>query len=201
MRWENLFDDLENQLERELDSEIRDQLRDEERQRHASSSLRERLALLAPPRASAPSEGVRVELRHCGEARLELVTVGKDWIACRVIDSACLHGSALVPLVAIVRLSLTRAQLATSLERDFFSSSTSPLTDRIGLSFVLRDLARRRRQVVLHSHGEPRHGTLDRVAADHLDLAEHREDRARRPSAVTAITLIPLADIGAIELR
>jgi hypothetical protein len=201
MRWENLFDDLEHQLERELDAELRDQLREEERQRHAHSSLRERLLVLAPPRAPHPAEGIRVHLRHCGEVLLEPVTVGKDWMACRAHESARLRGSVLVPLGAILSLSLTPTQLAASLDRDLFAPSASSLTDRIGFGFVLRDLARRRRQVVVHASGQPRHGTLDRVATDHLDLAEHREDEARRTSAVSVVTLIPLADLAAIELR
>ncbi|MET1017293.1 MAG: hypothetical protein ABWX76_10775, partial [Leifsonia flava] len=77
------------------------------------------------------------------------------------------------------------------------------LTDRIGVSFVLRDLCRRRVYVQLHCrstspaiHG----GTLDRVAGDHVDLAVHEPGAPRRERNVSHQRLVPIREIAVIVL-
>ena len=62
---------------------------------------------------------------------------------------------------------------------------------RLGLRPVLRALARRRVYVRLASADVPEvAGTLDAVAADHLELAEHPADRPRRSAEVQAVSLV-----------
>jgi hypothetical protein len=67
--------------------------------------------------------------------------------------------------------------------------------------FILRDLARRRVPVVLSTRGgDDVHGTIDRAAADHLDLAVHDPETARRADAVRGFRIIPFAAVIAARL-
>ena len=42
-------------------------------------------------------------------------------------------------------------------------------------------------------------GTIDRVGADHLDLAEHGRGELRRAAAVRQVRLVPLAALVAVR--
>jgi hypothetical protein len=99
----------------------------------------------------------------------------------------------IVPLAAIAAVLPTRAQLETSVAP--VAGSATRLADRIGLSFVLRDLSRRRTPVHLTTDDGRLHGTLDRVARDHLDMALHESGSARRESEVRGYRIIPLERI------
>ena len=70
-----------------------------------------------------------------------------------------------------------------------------------GLAIALRELARRRAVVELALVGDRPAGTIDRVGADHLDLAVHALEQPRRPAAVAAIRLVPLAAIDHLRWR
>jgi hypothetical protein len=71
----------------------------------------------------------------------------------------------------------------------------SSLAARLGLAFVLRDLCRRRTPVRVSTIAEQLHGTIDRVGRDHLDLAEHDPDVARRDIAVHTHRILPTAHL------
>jgi hypothetical protein len=64
----------------------------------------------------------------------------------------------------------------------------------------LRDVARRRVAVhVSPLHGDDIHGTIDRAAADHLDLAVHDTGDARRASSVRGFRIIPFSSLVAVR--
>ena len=94
-------------------------------------------------------------------------------------------------LAAVAALLPTAAQLERSLQPVVLGA----VTDRIGLPFVLRDLARRRRALQLTTPGGVLAGTVDRVGKDHLDLAVHPVDCWRRASAVARIEVLALAQV------
>jgi hypothetical protein len=183
-----LFRDLEQQLGTELDLEIRDQLTDEERQRQARLSLRERIRLMGLPRGISATEPISMTLTGGTQLQVSPMTLGRDWVAADVQTSMGLITHAIIPLAAISSLQPTPAQLArslgdpvTSISRDDEASmqqSKPRLTDQIGVPYVLRDLARRRKPVEVvvlgsaHDRGQSssKRGILDRVGSDHVDL-------------------------------
>jgi hypothetical protein len=109
--------------------------------------------------------------------------------------SAGLHGPApgarqcIVPLAAIAAVLPGRTQIEASLRP--VPGSAARLAERIGLPFVLRDLCRRRLPVQLATDDGRVHGTLDRVARDHLDLAVHEAGTVRREREVRGIRIVP----------
>jgi hypothetical protein len=190
MRWDDLFDDLESQLEQELGAEEVDVLAEEERLRLGRLTLRDRLVVVTRPGERMPEE-LSVVL-HDGQLLSILVrTIGRDWLAGELAGPR--RGSVLVPLAAIASVLPSGEQLARSVNGDLASDASIALSARLGMSFVLRDLCRRRAAVELCTRAESRlHGTLDRVGRDHVDLAEHEAGVPRRAAAVTRIRILPI---------
>ena len=220
MRWDRLFDDLGAQLgegRHPGDHRLRSE---EERLRLAKLTLRERLSALA---ASARAESARVQtawaepahsrdgfhtrppampaapaltvaLTDGTDLRLLPTTVGRDWLAATLIDEPGVQ--CVLPLVSIAGLHMTQHQAVTSAEAGGDGGHVS----RVGFGVVLRDLCRRRRPVHVMTRAGAVHGTIDRVAADHLDLAVHAVEHARRNRDVVQIRLIALAQIVCLRL-
>jgi hypothetical protein len=71
----------------------------------------------------------------------------------------------------------------------------------VTFGFVLRDIARRRLPVrVALTTGRTLVGTIDRVGADHLDLALHERGAPRRASEVTGHRVVAFAAIQRVRL-
>lgn len=193
MRWQNLFDDLEGQLATELGAEEIDLLAEEERLRLGRLTLRDRVRAIHAGGEGALGVTVR------GGERLTVVVgaLGRDWFAGEV-DAGILK-SVIVPLAAVVALEPVGAQLGASLRVDPTPEPPTALSARLGLAFVLRDLSRRRAAVDLHIGGERVHGTIDRVARDHLDLAEHAPGEPRRTAAVARIRIVAFDAIDLVR--
>jgi hypothetical protein len=102
-------------------------------------------------------------------------------------------------MAALSGISLTRAQVAASLTLGD-DSAPEPLSARLSLSFVLRDLCRRRRSVDLTLVTGDFHGTIDRVGRDHIDVALHERGRSRREAEVHEYRTVPLAAVVVIRL-
>ncbi|MFT4122655.1 MAG: hypothetical protein QM635_02370 [Microbacteriaceae bacterium] len=186
MRWDELFDDLESQLERGLEAEQTDLRAQEERLRIARLGLRDRLVALR-----GAAEPVRLELVDGRLLPLRIVAIGKDWVSGDVRDGSTAGRQAIVPLSAVAAVLLDGDRLRASLAA---RRGEEPLAARLGLAFVLRDLARRRAglDVVQRGGDLVSHGTIDRVGCDHLDLALHEAAAPRRESAVTGYRTVPL---------
>jgi len=194
MRWQNLFDDLEGQLATELGAEEVDLLAEEERLRLGRLSLRDRLRALHDQAAESP---LGLTLRTGDRVVLRVAALGRDWIAGE-LDAGVLR-SAIVPLSAVAALDPVGAQLAASLRVDPAPEQPTALSARLGIAFVLRDLCRRRAAVEVQMAAERLHGTIDRVARDHLDLAEHAPGEPRRSAAVARIRIIAFDAIQVVR--
>ena len=192
MRWDLLFDDLESQLDQEQRDEERALALEEERLRLARLTLRDRLTALSLAGDGDPI-AVRIELHGGSELELRPLAFGRDWMSATVIEAGRGPGQCLVPFGAIAAVLPSRAQVARSLDAGVEGSTR--LSERIGLPFVLRDLCRRRMPVHLTTHDGRVHGTIDRVARDHLDLAVHEAGTARREREVRGVRIVPIARI------
>jgi hypothetical protein len=182
VRWDELFADLEGQLEHGLGAEEREAELEEERLRVGRATLRDRIAAIASTR-----EPLRIRLVDGSTIDLVPRTVGRDWVSGDVAGGA----QAILPLAAVSALLPSPAQLERSLE----PVALGTVTDRIGIAFVLRDLARRRRRLDLTTSAGVLSGTVDRVGKDHLDLAIHPADGFRRTSAVARIEVLAMSGI------
>ena len=196
MRWDLLFDDLESQLDREQRDEERALAIEDERLRLGRLTLRDRLTAVS----CATDDGdaiVRVELHGGVVMGLRPLAFGRDWMSAESRAADRRSRQCVVPLAAIAAVLPSRSQLDPSLEP--VPESSARLAERIGLSFVLRDLCRRRAPVRLTTVDGMVHGTLDRVARDHVDLALHEPGSLRREREIQGYRIVPLARVLLIE--
>ena len=105
--------------------------------------------------------------------------------------------SCILPLQAIQSVSLTPGQMRDSLVTAM-PSEAPRISDRLGLSFVLRDLCCRRRYVQVESVDSSVRGTIDRVGRDHIDVAVH--EPPRRSTFVEEIRLVAFDGIHLVKL-
>jgi hypothetical protein len=195
MRWDNLFDDLESQLEQGLTAEEVDLQAEEERLRLGRLGLRERIAAIFQAQKYDPAYRIRFTLRGGEGLSLRPVAIGKDWLSADLLEDSTRKAQCVLPLQAIAAVILTPSQVQQSLRVTSTNDSEPGVTSRLGLSFVLRDLCRRRREVSVHLADGDQHGTIDRVGRDHFDLAVHDPGVARRDSAVLSYRVIPLDQV------
>ena len=174
MRWEALFADLEAQLAAASAAEDGDLARAEV----ARTPLEDRVRA----HVGAP---LRVWLRDGTALAGSVRDAGAGWLL--LVDD---RGPVVLPAPAVARLSgLSRA----------VAPPAGHVERRLGLGAVLRALARDRAGVRLHVDGAVLTGTIDRVGADHLDLAEHPAEEARRSAAVRAVVTVPFGALLAVR--
>ena len=180
MRWRRLFDDLEAQVDAALEAELEGEVAERARREAALVRLRDRLG-------AALGATVTVHLPGAGQVQGVLADCGVDWL---LLEQG--SGEVLVALSAV--LGVTGVGAAAAAPDD------SAVGVRLDLRWALRGLARSRtavRLVLLDGSVVP--GTLDRVGADHVDLAEHGRDELRRASAVRQVRLVPIAALVAVR--
>lgn len=183
MNWDDLFADLEAQfdaLERaELASEVADRTRRE----------RARIRLVDRLRASV---GRRVVVHVSPGTPLAgvLERGGPDWLL--LSDPA---GEVVVPTESVGWVSGLSARAEHPIARGHVAA-------RLDLAHVLRGISRDRTAVTIALvDGGQLHGTVDRVGADHLDLADHEVGEPRRPRGVRAMRVVPFAAIAYLRRR
>ncbi len=182
MRWQQLFADLTAQFdEAEAAAEL------------AESASRVRAEVGAVPLVGRlrGSAGAEVGLRCRGAGRLAgvLVDVGPDWLL--VVDQ---RGAESVVAIRAVT-SVTGLGRRTAHEEE---DDGRPRV-RFDLRLVLRAMARDRSSVTLTTDdGVVLAGTMDRVGADFVELAEHLPGEPRRASAVRAVHAVALGAVAVV---
>jgi len=181
MRWQALFDDLEAQFDAAQAAELAAEVAERTRRESALLRLVDRLR-------AAEGALVTVSLPGAGVLRGRLLDAGADWL---LLDEGAAR-EVLVPLAAVLGVTGMGSRSAAP---DF-----GPVAKRLDLRWALRGLARSRSGVSLGLvDGTLVTGTLDRVAKDHLDLAEHGLGEARRAGAVRQVRLVPLAAVAYVR--
>ena len=182
MRWQALFDDLEAQLAEGEAADLRSEVADRTRRETALLRLTDRLR---------PAEGrsVTVALGAAGPLHGRLLDAGPDWLLVEQEGAR----EVLVPLAAVLGITGLGPHADAP-------GSEGEVGRRLDLRWALRGLARSRAGVtVLLRDGSALAGTLDRVGADHLDLAEHPAGEARRVGSVRQVRLVPLAAVTLVR--
>lgn len=174
VRWDRLFGDLEAQMDADDRASFEAEVGDLVRAERAVVRLVDRL------RAHVGCDVV-LHLVAGEPARGELLEVGSDWVLLRSGAK-----DVLVPGVAVASVS--------GLSRSAVTDDAKPGRS-LRLTTVLRGLAGDRSPVAVElAGGSTLHGTIDRVGADHVDLAVHALDEPRRQASVAgARTLVTAA--------
>lgn len=193
MRWDSLFDDLAGQLDDEIAGDDASVRLEAERLRQGRLTLRDRLSALS--RDVGVGDRLVIELVDGTTWRLAIRNIGKDWL--QADAGAPVGREVVVPLDSIAAIALTRTQAEWSL--DDVAVREPRLLDRLTISFLLRDLCRRRSAVVVRTRSGRWTGTIDRVGRDHLDLAVHEPGSPRRNRSVEQIRVIVLSDLVIVE--
>ena len=174
VRWDRLFDDLEAQFEAEAHAAAAADLADLVRAERAGLSLADRLRAHVDARLGW-------HLRETSLLEAELLDLGADWLLLRWG-----RRELVVALPAVLGVQ----DLARPARQD-----GGAVARRLGIGSVLRRLAQDRAEVQLRLAGGPTpgeevSGTIDRVGADHVDLAEHPRGSFRRAQDVTRVRTV-----------
>ena len=182
MRWEALFGDLEAQAEQLAAAELQAEVADRTRREVGLLGIVDRL------RESA-GHPMAVTVVGAGALHGRLLDAGTDWL---LLEETGLR-EVLVPLAAVLGVTGVGARSAVP-------GSEGEVGRRLDLRFALRGLARDRAGVaVVLRDGSTVSGTLDRVGADHVDVAEHAPGEARRAAAVRQVRIVPLTALALLR--
>jgi hypothetical protein len=178
VRWERLFADLEAQFDAAQEAGFASEVADRSRRELALITLADRLR--------SAGAGVQMGLGAGEVVRGDVVGCGPDWVL--------LEDDGAETLVSLGAVGWIRG-LPSSAE-----VSSSTVVARLGLGHALRGLARDRAETtVVLTTGDRLTGTVDRVGADFVDLAEHPLGEHRRASAVQSVRTIPFSALAALR--
>jgi hypothetical protein len=182
MRWQQLFADLQAQFEQEEVSAERAEAGSRARAEVGGLPLADRLG-------GAVGAPVVLTVRGAGQVAGDLVEVGADW----VLVAADLGREVLVASAAIRAVGgLGRRTAAPEIP--------GPVRARLDLRRALRGLSRDRATVqIVLDDGTAVVGTVDRVGADYVELAEHAADTPRRAEAVQGVRAVVLSGIAVVR--
>ena len=181
MRWDALFADLDGQLAAGDAAELAAEVTDRSRREVA------RLQLADRARASAGAE-VTVGVGAAGVVSGRLARSAAEWWLLTGPGGA----DQLVCAAAIGWVSGLPALAGDP-------AAVSVVESRLGLGYALRGIARDRSAVtLLLRDGSALTGTIDRVGADFVDLAEHAPGEARRAASVRGGRTVPFAALALV---
>jgi hypothetical protein len=175
MRWERLFEDLEAQLAADEVHDREAEIADRTRRERALIDLHARLLA---------NVGGALGWWVGGQAlAARVVEVGPDWVLVEPAPGR--------PL--LLRLEAVRS--VSGLRRG--AQTSSVVARRLTLGLALGAISRDRAPVEVRDiDGRALVGTVDVVGADHLEVAEHPADEPRRPTNVTAVSLVPFVSLA-----
>jgi hypothetical protein len=183
VRWEALFADLEAQWEAAEDADLAAEVADRSRRELGYLRLLDRLR---------PAVGRQLRVDVAGQhAALtgRLLALGVDWLLAADEQAGV---ETLVPLRSVLAVRGLGGQAA-------HPGHEGRVGARLDLRHVLRGIVRDRSQCLLVLlDGRTVNGTLDRIGADFVDLAEHAPGEFRRPRDVDGCT-VPLAAISLLR--
>jgi hypothetical protein len=182
VRWERLFADLDAQADADERLVLADEVRDRTRRELATLRLADRLR---------PAIGANLSLGVVGAGAVagQLRGSGPDWLLLDVTGQP----DALVALDAVTSVRGLPA-------RSDAPGGAGPVLSRLGLGYALRGVARDRSPVTVWCRDGVRlTGTLDRVGADFVDLAEHPVGEPRRAGTVYGVATVPLVAIAVVR--
>ncbi len=176
-RWAALFADLEGEFEAARAAELDAEVRDRARREVARIALADRLT-------TAIGHPLTVHLHGAGTVRGTLADAAPEWLLLSELTDV------LVPAHAVLHLSGLSG----------LSEEPTRMAKRLTLGYALRGLARRRTGLtVTLVDGSTLSGTLDRVGADFVELAEHAPGEPRRPANVTTTRTVPFSALGLVR--
>ncbi|RBY91796.1 hypothetical protein DQ244_10970 [Blastococcus sp. TBT05-19] len=182
MRWQQLFADLQAQFEAAEDAEARAEWASRARAEMGAVRLADRLG---------GSVGAHLTLTCRGAGRVSgvLAETGSDWLL--LTDD---RGRDQLVSVAAVRAVGGLGRLSAMPEEE------GSVRARLDLRRALRGLARDRSAVqVVLDDGTALTGTVDRVGADYVELAEHAADEPRRSGAVRSVQAVVIGAVAVVR--
>jgi hypothetical protein len=182
MRWQQLFADLQAQFEQQETAEERADWGSRARAEVGAVAVADRLG-------GAVGSPVTLRCGGVGQVAGRLVEVGVDWL---LLEDD--HGRP-----SLVALSAVRAVGGLG-RRTAAAGEAGPVRGRLDLRRALRALARDRTAVqMVLDDGYVLSGTVDRVGADYVELAEHPSDSPRRAEAVLGVRAVVIAAIALVR--
>jgi hypothetical protein len=184
MRLDALFEDLESQFDALQDGDLYGEVADRIRAEVGKITVLDRLR-------GAVGTVVRVELTHAEPVTGTLSRVGKD---CLLLEAER-YEEWLIPVTALA---------AVHGLGPWAEPAEGAVAAKLGLAHLLRGIARDRSPVTLFSAASGAHpvtGTIDRVGADFLEIAEHPLDAPRRRTEVYNSRLVPTSALTAVRRR
>jgi hypothetical protein len=184
MRLDALFEDLESQFDALQDGDLYGEVADRIRAEVGKITVLDRLR-------GALGTVVRVELTHAEPVQGTLSRVGKD---CLLLEAERFE-EWLIPVTALA---------AVQGLGPWAESAEGAVAAKLGLAHLLRGIARDRSPVTLYcatARAHPVTGTIDRVGADFLEIAEHPLDAPRRRTEVYNSRLVPTQALTAVRRR
>ncbi len=182
MRWQQLFDDLQSQFEAEETAAERLESASRARAEVGAVHLGARLG-------GAVGSPLLLGVRGAGQIAGVLVDRGSDWLLLEDEQGR----EQLVALAAVRSVSgLGRRTAAPALP--------GAVRPRLDLRRALRGLARDRSSVQLVlDDGATLTGTVDRVGADYVELAEHPADAPRRAESVQGVRAVVIGAVAVVR--